>query len=162
MATINVLTLEAAQAILDESVVSAEVNESGHLIMTKHDNSTFDAGDFNTVISALIDSVLAAATLNKILVSVTNVAHVPVTAKGMVGQTGDLQQWQNNAGTVLARLKADGKFDAVAIVDTEIDGALNTLTNINAVKLAGKSVTIDTSAPGTPAAGDIWINPSGA
>ena len=162
MATINVLTLEAAQAILDESVVSAEINESGHLIMTKHDSSTFDAGDFNTVITALINAVLAAATLNKILVSVTNVAHVPVTAKGMVGQTGDLQQWQNSAGTVLAKLAADGKLTAVAILGAAIDGDLNTMTNINAVKLAGKSVTVATSAPGTPAVNDIWINTSGA
>lgn len=162
MATINVLTAEAAQAILDESVVSFVINGSGHLIGTKHDASTFDAGDFNTVITALINSILAAATLNKILVSVTSVGEIPITTKGMVGQTGDLQQWQNSAGTVLAKMAKDGKLTAVAILGAAIDGDLNTLTNINAVKLAGKSVTVATTAPPTPAVNDIWINTSGA
>lgn len=162
MATINVLTQEAAEAILDESVVSFSINGSGHLIGEKHDGSTFDAGDFNTVITTLINAVLASATLNKILVSVTNVAHIPITAKGMSGQTGDLQQWQNSASTVLAKIDKDGKLTASAILGAAINGDLNTLSNINASKVDGKKITVNTTAPSSPAAGDIWINPSGS
>lgn len=162
MATINVLTQEAAEAILDQSVVSFSINGSGHLIGTKHDGSTFDAGDFNTVITSLINSVLAAATLNKILVSVTNVADIPIRAKGMSGQTGDLQQWQNNAGAALAKIDKDGKLTAAAILGAVINGDLNTMSNINAAKVDGKKITVNATAPSTPAAGDIWINPTGA
>jgi hypothetical protein len=162
VATINVLTQEAAEAILDESVVSFEINGSGHLIGTKHDGSTFDAGAFDTVISSLINTVLASATLNKILVSVTTASHVPITAKGMTGQSGDLQQWQNVGGSVLAKIDKDGKLTAAALVGTVIDGALNTMSNINAARVDGKKVTVNTTAPASPASGDIWINPSGA
>lgn len=38
------LTAAAMQAIIDGSIVSGAVNGSGHLILTKHDNSTVDAG----------------------------------------------------------------------------------------------------------------------
>lgn len=162
MATINVLTQAAADAVLAQSVVSFSINGSGHLIGTKHDGSTFDAGDFNTVITSLINTVLASATLNKILVSVTNVADIPIRAKGMSGQTGDLQQWQNNAGTALAKMDKDGKLTAVALLGTAIDGDLNTLTNLNAAKVDSKKVTVNATAPSTPSTGDIWINPTGA
>lgn len=37
-----------------------------------------------------------------------NVANVPLFIRGMAAQTGDLQQWQNSAGTVLARVFANG------------------------------------------------------
>jgi len=38
------LTAAAMQAIIDGSIVSGSVNGSGHLILTKHDGSTVDAG----------------------------------------------------------------------------------------------------------------------
>lgn len=38
------LTAAAMQAIVDGTIVSGAVNGSGHLILTKHDNSTVDAG----------------------------------------------------------------------------------------------------------------------
>ena len=162
MATINVLTLEAAQAILDESVVSGEVNGSGHLILTKHDGSTFDAGDFSAAITALINTTIAATTLIELLVSSNAVGDIPLRVRGMASQTGDLQQWQNSAGSVLARVKADGTFTAVDIENTTIDGDKNTLDNINAEKVDGKRITVNAVAPSSPSPGDIWINPTGA
>lgn len=44
MSTVTGITADAAQAILDGTIVSAAVNGSGHLILTKHDASTVDAG----------------------------------------------------------------------------------------------------------------------
>ena len=37
-------------------------------------------------------------------------ADVPLNIKGAAGQTGDLQQWSDDAGKVLASVKADGSF----------------------------------------------------
>jgi len=42
-------------------------------------------------------------------------AGVPLTAKGLAGQTGDLQQWQNSAGTIVAEVNADGTFQSDVI-----------------------------------------------
>lgn len=44
MATITGMTSEAMQAIVDGTVASGSVNGSGHLILTKHDGTTVDAG----------------------------------------------------------------------------------------------------------------------
>jgi microcystin-dependent protein len=44
MATVDGMTAAAMQTIANATVVSAEVNGSGHLILTKHDSSTQDAG----------------------------------------------------------------------------------------------------------------------
>jgi microcystin-dependent protein len=44
VAQITGKTAAAMDAIVDATVVSANVNGSGHLILTKHDNSTSDAG----------------------------------------------------------------------------------------------------------------------
>lgn len=39
-----------------------------------------------------------------------NAAAVPLTVRGKASQTGDLQQWQNSSGTVLARIDASGEY----------------------------------------------------
>jgi hypothetical protein len=44
MATVTGKTAAAMQAIADASVVGGSVNGSGHLILTKNDASTLDAG----------------------------------------------------------------------------------------------------------------------
>jgi hypothetical protein len=46
------------------------------------------------------------------LATVTNV--VPLLVKGIASQSADLQQWQNSAGTVLARVSTDGSFSTGA------------------------------------------------
>lgn len=45
MATITGLTSAAMQAIVDGTIASGSVNGSGHLILTKHDGTTIDAGN---------------------------------------------------------------------------------------------------------------------
>lgn len=44
MPTINVLTAERTIEIEDAIIVSAAVNGSGHLILTRNDDTTVDAG----------------------------------------------------------------------------------------------------------------------
>jgi len=41
---------------------------------------------------------------------VGNPSGVVLTSQGMAGQTGDLQQWKNSNGTVLASINSDGSF----------------------------------------------------
>lgn len=40
----------------------------------------------------------------------TNVGDVPLVAKGALGQTGNLQQWQNSVGSALAAVTSGGNF----------------------------------------------------
>lgn len=162
MASINVADKVYVDATLAQSVVSGSVNGSGHLILTRGNGSTFDAGDFSTAITALINTVLASATLLNILIGSSAAGNVALKTKGFSGQTADLQQWLNSASTVLAKIDKDGKLTAVAITGTTIDGALNTMPNINAAKIDSAKVTVNTTAPSTPATNDIWINPSGS
>ena len=61
MATFTGITAAAAQAILDETVVSGAINGSGHLILTKHDGSTIDGGDFSTIVADVLAEQITAA-----------------------------------------------------------------------------------------------------
>jgi hypothetical protein len=40
----------------------------------------------------------------------TSAAGIPLAVKGAASQTANLQEWQNSAGTILARVNADGTF----------------------------------------------------
>jgi hypothetical protein len=161
VASINVADKVYVDTAIGTMIVSASVNGSGHLILTRQNGSTFDAGDFSTAITTLINTVLASASLLNILISSSAAGNVALKTKGFASQTADLQQWLNSANTVLAKIDKDGKFTAAAITGTTLDGSLNTLTNIDAAKIDSKKVTVNTTAPSTPATGDIWINPSG-
>lgn len=159
MATINVLTDQAALATLAQSIVSATINGSGHLILTRGNGSTVDGGDFTAAMTAVVNAIIAAA-LNPITVVANSAAAIPLKVKGTVSQTGNLQEWQNSAGVILAKVDKDGKFTGV-LTGATIDGTLNTLSNINASKVDSAKVTVNTTAPSTPAVNDIWINPNG-
>lgn len=57
MATVESMTLERQLAIEASSVVSGAINGSGHLILTKHDGSTIDAG--NALVAVPADQVIS-------------------------------------------------------------------------------------------------------
>lgn len=160
MATINVADITYIDAAIGSMVVSAAVNGSGHLILTRENESTFDAGDFSTAITNLINDVLETANLLDILIAASAAGNVALQTKGYAGQTADLQQWLNSAGSILGKVKSDGKF-AITLDGSTINGSVNTMTNINAAKVDGKKITVNTVAPSSPAVNDIWINPAG-
>lgn len=162
MASINVADKVYVDTAIGTMVVGASVNGSGHLILTRQNASTFDAGDFSTAITNLINTVLASATLLNLLIGTSAAGTVPLKTKGFASQTADLQEWINSASTILAKIDKDGKFTAAAIVGTVLDGSLNTLSNINAAKVDGHPITVNVTAPSSPATGDIWINPNGS
>ena len=62
---------------------------------------------------------------NTSLTNRTSASNTVFTVKGMASQSGDLQQWQNNSGTVLAKITASGALDVTAIT---VNGAAITST----------------------------------
>lgn len=47
------------------------------------------------------------------VVNASSIANVPLVVKGMAGQSGDLQQWQNTGGSILANINASGYFSTL-------------------------------------------------
>lgn len=60
MATVTGITAAKALEILGESVVSGEINVSGHLILHRENGSSFDAGDVTLINSAETAAAIAA------------------------------------------------------------------------------------------------------
>lgn len=51
-------------------------------------------------------------------VTASGAAVVPLTVQGVTGQTANLQEWKNSAGTVVAAIAADGSLtDAGAVIE---------------------------------------------
>jgi hypothetical protein len=60
VASITGITADKALDILGQSVVSGVVNGSGHLILTRDNGETIDAGDFTTIVSGILDDTVTA------------------------------------------------------------------------------------------------------
>ncbi len=91
MASVNGMTAEAIQAILDETVESATITGSS-LIFHRHDGSSFSAGNFDVFISDAVDAGIADKMASDIIPAITG----GLTAMGNVsgalafsGQTPD-------------------------------------------------------------------------
>ena len=54
MATVTGITAAKAEEILGMSVVSGAINPSGHLILTRANGSTIDAGDFTGIVTGIL------------------------------------------------------------------------------------------------------------
>lgn len=60
MATVTGITAAKADEILGMSVVSGAINGSGHLILTRANGSTIDAGDFTAIVSGILGDQVTA------------------------------------------------------------------------------------------------------
>lgn len=78
MATINGMTAEAMQAILDQTIASVAII-GDNMVFTKHDSSTFSV-DFATFIGADVDAKIADALTDTVLPAITG----GLTAKGNI------------------------------------------------------------------------------
>lgn len=80
MATFTGITAAHADEILGQSVVSGAINGSGHLILTRQNGSTIDAGDFTAIVSDIlatqVDTELAAALPGAVAGTVANMGNV--------------------------------------------------------------------------------------
>jgi hypothetical protein len=65
------------------------------------------------------------------------IGNVPLVAKGLSGQTGDLTQWQNTGGSVLAKMDSSGRLTTVSGFATTLVSA----TTIGAVIRGAASQT---------------------
>lgn len=61
MATVTGITAAKADEILGMSVVSGSINGAGHLILTRGNGQTIDAGDFTGIVTGILDSEVNAA-----------------------------------------------------------------------------------------------------
>ena len=67
MATVTGITAARAYEILGKSVVSGEINPtSGHLILTRSNGETIDAGDFTDIVTAVMEVKVAEQTEEQI------------------------------------------------------------------------------------------------
>ena len=75
---------------------------------------------------------------------------VPATVKGKLGQTANLQEWQNSAGTVLAKVEADGKITtagSLAVTGDIVANSITTTIPIVSVPTGGMIPYAGTTAP---------------
>lgn len=130
MATVTGITAAKALDILGQSVVSGVINGFGHLILTRDNGETIDAGDFSGIVADILDDQVAAA----------------ITAQ-------NIPQQVKNAlvGTVFAAGNISGAFEFDSIV-----GVTNeTLVNAVFTATATGNFTIDaaTAFPASPKPG---------
>lgn len=61
MASFTGIDADAADAVLGASVVSGTINGAGHLILTRGNGSTIDAGDFTAIVTGILQSTVDAS-----------------------------------------------------------------------------------------------------
>lgn len=108
MATVTGITAAKADEILGMSVVSGSINESGHLILTRANGSTIDAGDFTGIVSGLLEDQVEA----QIAAELPDVVAGTVLNMGSVTGAIDLTPAFNNVNLVnaLVTLTATGNL----------------------------------------------------
>lgn len=153
MATVTVFTAARMAAIEAASIVSGEVDINGDLILTKHDNTTINAG-------SVIGPVGPVGPVGEVTQAELEAAIAAAHAAGAITET----QLANGSVTAL-------KIGTGAV--TEIKIANGAITNdklaigISASKIAGvyyrngstsqHQIIISTSAPSGGNNGDVWL-----
>jgi len=66
---------------------------------------------------------LTSPTANNAIISTTASGSIPLVIRGVVAQTADLEEWQNSASTVLAKIDAGGNLVAQSITPSGIGTA---------------------------------------
>jgi len=75
--------------------------------------------------------------VNTIVRNITNAALIGLIVRGAPSQTGNLQEWQNSAGTVLASMAANGGYTGTTITTTGVISVSNgvSIDNFGDVKV---------------------------
>ena len=82
-------------------------------------------------------------TTTSLNVAVASAGHKAVVVRGADSQTGNLQEWQNNLGTVLASVDPAGNL---AVKDTEVSGSVTVSTNLGVTGTSNLGVVALTGA----------------
>lgn len=129
MASTTTITAAKALEILGKSVVSGAINGFGHLILTRDNGSTIDAGDFTAIVTGIMNAAVTAevAAQAPSLIATSVATAVP--------------------GTTFAKGNQTGAFSFSGIT-------ANTLVNATITATLTGNVTIDTAnLPAAPKAG---------
>lgn len=119
MATINGLTAERMTEIIDASVESASISGTT-LLFTRHDGSSFSAGDFNTFISDAVNTAVAAAVPPAVAGGYTYLGNLsgPILFPGQAPATMVNHMF---AATLIGNVSLDGNnFPTPAVNGTQI------------------------------------------
>lgn len=114
MAEFTGITADKADEVLGMSVVSGIINGSGHLIFTRGDGSTIDAGDFTTIVSDILSDTVEASIA----------AQLPNYVAGIVADKGNI------SGAVTF-----GEFNSASLVNAMILMRLTGNITINTASL---------------------------
>jgi hypothetical protein len=107
MAAFTGIEATKADEILDQSVVSGEINEFGHLILTRHDGSEIDAGDFTGIVTGILNAEVSAA----VATAVPNAIAGTVVNKGNVSGSITFAEFNStNILNAMIRLVATGNI----------------------------------------------------
>jgi microcystin-dependent protein len=124
------LTADAMQAIVDGTIVSGAVNGSGHLILTKHDTTTIDAGD---VVGPAGPTGATGPT-----------APAPTGSVMMFGSNSAPSGWQLCNGTALSRTTFAALFAVIGTTYGAGDGS----TTFNVPNMTSRVARHDTANMG--------------
>lgn len=124
MASFTGIDAAAADAVLGASVVSGAINPSGHLILTRGNGSTIDAGDFSGILTGLLQTQVDTAVGTA----------VPAAVAGKTFDRGNFA-----GGNITFTDAAGGSFTR--------DNLVNALYKI---KLTGNSAIDTASLPANP------------
>jgi hypothetical protein len=184
MATVTGLTADRMLAIEAESVVGGSINDVGHLILTRHDGTTIDAGSVIGTLVAATTSVAGIAQLatNTEATTGTNTTKTitPAALAAVVAPINDAistLQPSDADLTAIAALtpsngdimrRVSGEWDNQSLTDFLPDliaeGLVaNNLYSGSAYAIAaGAQAYIGDSDPGSVTNGSVWFDTSGS
>jgi hypothetical protein len=107
MATVTGITAAKADEILGMSVVSGTINPSGHLILTRENGSTIDAGDFSSIITDIAEAQVA----TEVAAQIPNYVAGTTVNKGNVSGAVSFSEFNSaNLVNAMIRIVATGNL----------------------------------------------------
>lgn len=107
MATVTAITAAKADEVLGQSVVSGIINASGHLILTRGNGSTIDAGDFSAILTAIANESVA----EEVAAQMPNYIAGTTVNKGNVSGAISMSEFNSaNLVNAMIRLVATGNL----------------------------------------------------
>jgi hypothetical protein len=168
-ATLNVQTADPTYAGLVIRGKSAQTgdlqkwqNSAGNVLANVDSTGKISSPVFQSTVAGTA-YIATASNNNAIRIATNGNANVGLSIRGEASQTGNLQEWQNSAGTVLAKITASGALDATAITVNGAaisGGGLSPVAvSTNITMVANTRYFVDTASariltlPATPALG---------
>lgn len=143
MASFTGIDADAADAVLGASIVSWTINGAGHLIYTRGNGSTGDAGDFTAIVTGILNASVAAAVASAVPDAVAGRTVNRGNFNGLYDMT--TQDGWNNANVVngLLKLTATGNitFD-IAKMPAGCDPNTQMVVRIQQDATGGRTLTL--------------------